>query len=203
MGTTQLSILRVYFREGAEAGCVEGREYVFYRKHGILLRGRGAHDRLRIQGYRGLRRDMKKKVIIGSLLATACLILAIGSFLYRRDELRFIQRITRVTLPSGISEIDMDDNGEFYVTAHLILPMQTVERFLIDNRFQSFRAGQLPAPVIGFDRLQERYRKPPEDAEWHYLEGHSDGHRWNFRLDRKSGGLWMEILYPDFAGDRP
>lgn len=141
----------------------------------------------------------KRLILIGSACAAA--FIAVWFTVHHFSSLEYMQRITGVRLPGGIREVSTYDNGEMYVTAHVLLPSNTINGFA--NAF-----GFAPDPnpqfgLLGMEQLDPRFRKIPQDADLLAYAGRSRKNTWKFVMDRRSGHLWFTVQYPDFAGDAP
>jgi hypothetical protein len=113
--------------------------------------------------------------------------------------LAWIQKTSGVSLPSGIRDVSIYDNGEFFITAHVQLPAATVAKFS-----QGFSpTPNAPLGLMGMDKLNKRFQSIPPDADLVAYDGRSKLNTWLYVLDRKSGHLWITVHYPDMAGDPP
>ena len=122
-------------------------------------------------------------------------------------KLKYMQRISGVQLPGGVRDVSVYDNGDMYVTAHVLLPHDAVKDFA---KTFSFAPTPYPeyalssmAPLMGMEALDPRFRKIPLDADLAENRGRSQKNRWTFLLDRRSGHLWFIVEYADYGGDPP
>lgn len=146
-----------------------------------------------------------KATFIG--LVIALVVVAVWSALHYRsrqinsDNLEWMQMTSGVRLPRGIRDVSIYDNGEMFVTAHVLLPSGTVNDFARKFGFAPISGAQ--SRLFGMDQLDERFRKIPQGADLVAYAGRSQKQTWIFVLDKRSGHLWFTVQYPDFAGDPP
>lgn len=133
-------------------------------------------------------------------LCMGCFVIgSIGLIFFQLNSgLQYIQRATNILLPSGYSEVDIFDNTEFYVVAHVRLRDDTIADFLHDYHF-----GDPEFFIPWLDTLKPENRTLPTNAKLRYLEGRSATNSWQFVLDEQSGRLWMLVFYPDPGGTLP
>lgn len=113
--------------------------------------------------------------------------------------LRFISDATGIRFPQGCSGVDVHDGGEFFVAAHLRLPLTHVDDFIAEYGF----SDTIPViePWIGL--LDPGNREVPGNAVLAGLEGRSEQNSWACALDPHSGRLWVFVFYPDPGGTPP
>lgn len=122
--------------------------------------------------------------------------------------LSFISRITGVEFPPGISNVTIYDNTEYVVVAHVHVPNDQVAAFVQLNDFEKIEDRQeLKDRIAQVSRFapslfDARFRDVPMTANWNKL-GRTESNTWLFQLDRATGDLWIEVMYPDRGGDPP
>jgi hypothetical protein len=118
--------------------------------------------------------------------------------------LAYMQKISGVRLPSGVRGVSVYDNGEMYVTGHVLLPGNAVNDFASKFAFQPIsRKEEAPSRILGIEWLDPAFRTIPKDAELAEYHGRSPRNTWLFILDKRSGHLWFTVQYPDYGGDPP
>ena len=125
--------------------------------------------------------------------------------------LAYMQRISGVRLPPGIRDVSVYDNGETYVTAHVLLPAGAVNDFASQFAFQPVLHKEgapvgipgAPFGILGIEGLAPAFRTIPKDADLAEFHGRSTNNTWLFILDTRSGHLWFTVQYPDYGGDPP
>ena len=144
---------------------------------------------------------MQRRGMFGVALTGAVVValVVLARDLARSADLRYISRATGMVFPSGCADVDVYDSGEFYLAAHLRLPVGEVDPFLEKGGFQDTVVSVAP----WIDVLKPWNREIPEDAELVFLEGREDLNAWVCALDRNSGRLWMVVFYPDPGGTPP
>lgn len=130
------------------------------------------------------------------------MLLGVGSWIFwPTNPIQYIQKTTGIFFPKEAFDIDVYDNGEHYVVAHLALSRDSLPGFL---SAYPFAKSEFPdRTVFGSKQLKSEHQQLPQDADLYSLEGRSVHNRWEVLLDRNSGRLLIVVLYPDFAGDDP
>lgn len=147
----------------------------------------------------------KRFYLIGIFIAViGCALLASITLLRGRDvanrkSLAYIERTTGMVFPSGVSEVDVYDNLEFYVVAHARLPEKDTRLFINQHGFEPKPGAAMPWT----ESLRPENRAIPADADLWSLEGQSQTNRWVAVIEQNSGRLWMVIFYPDPGGTAP
>lgn len=119
--------------------------------------------------------------------------------LARTAAVRHISRVTGITFPRGCTDVDVRDDGEFYVAAHVRLPLESLEAFLQRHPFRDTSTAVGPW-MLG---LRPENRAIPEGSDTVWLEGRSGENAWSCALDRSTGRLWIVVFYPDPGGTPP
>lgn len=151
----------------------------------------------------GWQRWRSKKMKKSCKVALATLtILGVGACIFwPTNPIQYIQETTGIIFPKAAFDIDVYDNGENYVVAHLAFPKESLPAF---KAAYPFAKREFPGTaVFGSEQLQPEHQQLPHDADMYSLEGGSVHNRWEVLLDRNSGRLLVSVLYPDFAGDDP
>jgi hypothetical protein len=110
-----------------------------------------------------------------------------------------MERAMGITFPSSRSQVEVFDNGEYWIVAHLKLREQDIASFANMHKFDTEPVNVPP----WIDALSLENRVIPMDADLRYLEGRSVENRWVCVLDQSSGRLWIVFFYPDLGGDLP
>jgi hypothetical protein len=146
---------------------------------------------------------MKKWLLFGAviIIGLACLvaIAVLTSFLWPNIRLGYIQRATGIAFPIGLSQVDVYDNLEFYIVAHVKLHEKDVAAFADKHGFSTTPVSTTP----WIEALKLQNRTIPANADLQYLEGRSSDNHWLCALDRDSGRLWIVVFYPDPGGTLP
>jgi len=151
----------------------------------------------------GWQRWRSKKMKKSCKVALAILmLLGVGSWIFwPTNPIHYIQKTTGILFPKEAFDIDVYDNGEHYVVAHLALSRDSLPAFLAAYPFAK---REFPGTVVlGSEQLKPEHQQLPQDADLYSLEGRSKHNRWEVLLDRNSGRLLVSVLYPDFAGNDP
>lgn len=132
------------------------------------------------------------------LLLVACAAFPAWKWL-NRTGLAYIEDTTGVAFPPSVSDLEIFDNAENFVAAHLRLPEGDIVTFANNHEF-----GTNPVditPWIGSLSSPNRAIEP--DTALLYLEGQNNSNRWAFVLDQATGRVWMVVFYPDPGGGLP
>ena len=144
---------------------------------------------------------MRPAVIAGvSAAAVVVVVLTVlGLALLGGGRLAYIEKATGLELPNDVYDVDIFDNGEFFLVAHLRLREEDAASLA-----RSWGMAETPLEVESWTGvLQPGNREIPAGADMLYLEGGKAGNRWLAALDGSSGRLWIVVLYPDYGGDAP
>lgn len=147
---------------------------------------------------------MKRVSLIGIVAIVIGIILVVGIIIsgirwLSHNRLAYIERTTGITFPSPVSQIDVFDNTEYFVVAHVKLRKADVEPFA--NRY-GFDTTSVDV-ALWMESLELENRTIPTNADLRYLEGRSSSNSWLFALDQDSGRLWMVVFYLDSGGTLP
>ena len=142
---------------------------------------------------------MKKSRIVA---ITTLILLGVGAWIFwPTNPIQYIQKTTGINFPKGASDVDVYDNGENYIVAHLTFPKDSIPAFMAAYPFVK---PEFPGnTVFGSQQLKPEYQQLPQDAELYSLDGRSVHNRWEVLLDQHSGQMLISVLYPDYAGDDP
>jgi hypothetical protein len=143
-------------------------------------------------------------LLFGVLLAVALY----TSPMADRKDIQFVQRATGVAWPQQLTNVSVFDPGEQFMTAHVTLRSEDVERFRQGQRFspcqpargQGQRLDQL---LLGVDQLATRFRTAAAGATLLCAEGKNVDNAWQYVLDPASGSVWVTLQYPNPANDPP
>jgi hypothetical protein len=114
--------------------------------------------------------------------------------------LDYIQGVTGVQFPPGITQYVAHDNAETFITAHLTIPPAEIQPFILRQRFSI--SPQAAQQLRGVSSLPLPFNIVPASANY-ALVGRSARNAWTFVLDSRSGDLWATVEYPDAQGDPP
>ncbi|MCU0693436.1 MAG: hypothetical protein MUF54_18755 [Polyangiaceae bacterium] len=143
-------------------------------------------------------------LLFGVLLAVALY----TSPMADRKDIQFVQRATGVAWPQQLTNVSVFDPGEQFMTAHVTLRSEDVERFRQGQRFspcqpargQGQRLDQL---LLGVEQLATRFRTAAAGATLLCAEGKNSDNAWLYVLDPASGSVWVTLQYPNPANDPP
>jgi hypothetical protein len=114
---------------------------------------------------------------------------------------KYIEKVTNVTLPSNTEIIETYDNGEFF----LISKLRMGKKDQIASIIKIFDLKQLTKniSVIHFDKaLSEENRVIINNVhDFYFTIEENTAHQWRVLCNMVTGELWIEIIYPDYAGD--
>ncbi len=117
----------------------------------------------------------------------------------RASELGFVSRTTGMSFPRACTDVDLQDNGESFMTAHLRIPGGAVDSFAAEYGFRDTTFSL--DPWIG--ALRPDNRRVPGDHRIACLEGTGRNNSWIAALDMDDGRLWVVVFYPDPGGTAP
>lgn len=117
----------------------------------------------------------------------------------RASELGFITRATGISLPRACSDVDVLDNGEKFMAAHLRIPGGELASFAAENGFRDTTCCLDP----WITALRPENRLIPGDHRIAGLEGAGRDNSWMAVLDMDDGRLWLVVLYPYPGGTAP
>ncbi|MCL4871566.1 MAG: hypothetical protein KJ063_21620 [Anaerolineae bacterium] len=147
----------------------------------------------------------KRLLFVGlTLIVISCALLGILAFISgsfgHHDQLAYIEKTTGLTFPAQLSQVDVFDNGEFYVTAHIKLRDEDSLAFINQYGFDKTPTMILTPWIM---MLKPENRIMPTNANVWYQEGRTASNRWECIIDQDSGRLWIVIFYPDSSGALP
>ncbi len=129
--------------------------------------------------------------------ATAVIIFSVK---WLPTDIRYLERITGLRFPGGISNIRVDRPREFCLSGKFRLPTSTSAEFLRRYNFTVSTNFPLNAE-FGLDAAQFESKSTPNSYLW--LAGRSKEHRWEFAYRQSDSCLWFVLLFPDAHGDAP
>jgi hypothetical protein len=150
-----------------------------------------------VKAERQLKMKRSQKIAIALLM-----FIGFGTWLLLPTKpIQYIQTTTGIFFPKAASDIDVYDNGENYIVAHLMLSRDSLPAFM--SAYPFVKQEIRDTTVFGSEQLNPQHQQLPQNADVYSLEGRSAHNRWEVILDRNSGQLLVSVLYPDFAGDEP
>lgn len=144
---------------------------------------------------------MRRKKLILISIGFAVILVTLWLAFHHPNNLKWMQKASGVHLPRGIKDVSIYDNGEMFITAHVLLPSGAINDFA--NTFGCAPVSNAQSGLLGLEQLDPRFRKIPPDADLVAFDGRSKQHTWIFVLDKRSGHLWFTVHYPDMAGNPP
>ncbi|MBU1043183.1 MAG: hypothetical protein KJ915_02145 [Candidatus Omnitrophica bacterium] len=124
-----------------------------------------------------------------------------------QNNITWISQITGISFPDNSVNIETYDNGEFYVTFYLELPKNNIKEFIKKYKFQKINnhvsMNYIPPFInlLGIEHLT--HNKLPSENNLLYYQNRSDANEWVLLLEKETGNLWGEIIYPDPGGTNP
>ena len=142
----------------------------------------------------------RRRIIYGALL-----VLGIGAsaWLWPESTVHWMQRVSSVHFPRGTTDVSTTGNHEFYVSVHATLPHDTVQTFVKKHGFAAISDLERQMGDIELDGFEPRLAEIPRDGNLVAHSARTKEHRWTYILDRKTGGIWGTVFFPDMAGDPP
>jgi len=157
-----------------------------------------------------------KKQTFAAILLTVSIVLVIITAVFAYNFLspiKSIERLTGITLPQGISQIDSYDNLEYLVMAHAKIPDREISGLINTHNFSSelpeeyqrviFTSANIKLRNLNFQTqfLKPENREFPSNANLYFLNGKDVSNCWIYVLDQNSGRIWVAVFYPDRSGD--
>jgi hypothetical protein len=99
--------------------------------------------------------------------------------------------------------VSITGNHEFYVSVHATLPDNTVQTFVKQYGFAAISDLERQLGDIELDGFESRLVEIPRDGDFVAHSARTKEHRWTYILDRKTGGIWGTVFFPDMGGDPP
>lgn len=136
-------------------------------------------------------------------------VIAYWLLLSPQAHLQYLNKSIGITLTNNEKDVDVYDNKEFYIVAHIRLSDLTRKRFLEDkslNPLDSSDMNQITAinEVKQYiNILKPQNRALPSSKTIYLAHGRNDSQRWDLVLDNNTSRLWIVLFYPDPSGDRP
>jgi hypothetical protein len=116
--------------------------------------------------------------------------------------LRYIRRITAVSLPADLAIISEFDQGELEAGGKYLLEKKDIKAFLAENPFIAL--DEPHQHIIQFNQYNQTDQIPFSDSvHLMYFSGCKTGNSWLFTLNVITGELWIEVQYPDLGGQGP
>ena len=135
----------------------------------------------------------------------------------------FIERVTKTKFPPRTSTLQTYDNGELVVVGKYQIAKKEVKQYAERYNFRpyisytEYQKSWLKDSNMKFEdvfmglrmmnALQSksgiRLAKIENSRDFKVLTGCSPDNTWSFLLNVKTGELWLEVMYPDMAGDSP
>jgi hypothetical protein len=129
--------------------------------------------------------------------------------LWLAHQIGFAADASGLPLPRFPRDRHVLDDGETCMLVHMHLAPAELDAVIRAAGFhpashddRSVRP-QLPSDFRLFRQLPEKLRHGPSPTLLQHAGGCSSQRSWTALLDAEAGSLWIEVLYPDLAGDRP
>ena len=135
----------------------------------------------------------------------ACVVVVCGGavlWLWSREsgDIRYFERVSGISFPHGISEIQVTRPREFCFSGRMTIPKAGEETFLKSFAFRPSRDFPLNAN-LGLDR--SRFSKPDHLNDWFGVFDRSSKNRWEIAYCQGDRTLWFVMLCEDAHGDPP
>jgi len=111
----------------------------------------------------------------------------------------FVRQATGFDFPAGTEYLAQYDNAEWFVVSVVRLPADSVPAFVHKYRF----AAGARRDTLKASALPEKYRSIPDRGDVLSTNGRSEHQAWEAAFDPVTRLLWIDIDYPDWAGDHP
>ncbi|MEM7182261.1 MAG: hypothetical protein AAF518_15205 [Spirochaetota bacterium] len=131
--------------------------------------------------------------------------------------------MTKTKFPPGTNTIQTYDNTEFVVIGKYQIAKEKVKQYVETYNFRPYisyaeyqkswlkdsnmRFADVFMGLPMMDALQSKSGVNPakiaNSRDFKVLTGCSPDNTWSFLLNVKTGELWVEVMYPDMAGDSP
>ena len=111
----------------------------------------------------------------------------------------YCEKRTGILWPASVTNVDIYDNGQFYVVGYFEIPTNQTSEFTTKYAFSSVPHAPF---LLGMDSLKPQNRTLPAADKLLELEGANEtNHIWNLYLEKETGRVWIQVTYPDWAGD--
>lgn len=117
-------------------------------------------------------------------------------------ELDYYENVSGNNLPDDIQIIECVDNAEYITTAALKIKASVVQQFLDHNQFEKVLPDFQPNFTGMYFLKKENIKFPPNDRLYSKF-GRTKNNTWYFLIDKDTGKLWAEVMYPDWGGTGP
>jgi hypothetical protein len=115
-------------------------------------------------------------------------------------DIRYLERVTALKLPKGVSQIETARPREFCLSGKLKLPTGGGAEFVRTAGFTDAVTYPMNSE-FGID--VGLFTTPVSSGTFLKLEGRSKTHRWEFAYAPADNILWFVLLFPDAHGDVP
>ena len=148
------------------------------------------------------------KILVVPIAIGSCAVAWIGWKFTPWGELQYVRHRTGIELPAFPSDLFVFDDAEMSITVHARLPPDQVAKTLATSAFRAAErepsaSPSLPSELFRAEKLPVAYRQLPPGARTHRADGCGNGTSWTAILDDVSGAIWIQVLYPDWSGDKP
>jgi hypothetical protein len=103
------------------------------------------------------------------------------------------EEVSGITWPKGAQVISGQDGGDGWLWAHLRVATKDVEGLVSNHGFSKSAEGPGQGP----------WGALPSNPDFYEKWGERPNQTWRVYIDRNSGLVWIEVRYPDMAGDPP
>jgi len=142
-----------------------------------------------------LRKYPKAVAICVLLVCAGAVFLLLGR---EPSDIRYFERISGVSFPRGISELQIIRPREFCFSGRLRIPKDREEAFLKSSDFRPSSDFPLNAS-LGLDSA--KFSTPDGRKGWYGLVGRSSKDRWELAYNPSDQDLWFVMLFEDAHGD--
>lgn len=114
-----------------------------------------------------------------------------------------MQRLSSIDFPEDTRTIQEVDNGEFVIIGKYVMDTGHINDFITDYHLA------VPGTTAQVNPLMTHYldslNRPSLESlsNYHFLADCKGQNSWFVLLNHRSGELWMQVEYPDAAGDAP
>jgi hypothetical protein len=138
---------------------------------------------------------IKKTIVI--ILTLSSLLLSCGNY----QNKKIFENITKIKLPKSSRQIQIFDNNFFVITGkYLIIDKKEIQNLLKSYGFTRLEKNK--KRIIESDVfLSKENRVTFNEDDFYYISAKTEQSRWNILLNKTTGELWIEILYPGFSAD--
>lgn len=114
----------------------------------------------------------------------------------------FITRATDIELPSWTSTIEAVDNAEFVAIGKYVIPKESISEFADQYLLSKMAGSNTPLDFDEYLSIENQSSRANLE-NCIFLDDCNGGNHWRVILNEVSGELWIEVTYPDMAGDTP